>query len=440
MTNFNLSPVFCAHNNVIILEQADNCIVIGILDTTDKNICNRIEERYVQFLRCNSPTQINKDSIHRFITYKEISQDYFIRETSRRFAINHEQALTMPSEKHENLEYLIEDAPIIHLLNSLLLECVEKHGSDIHIEPFDGGSRVRMRILGELEMYSVIDTKTATALILRILFLANLDITETRRSQDGAFHFEAGTIETEVRASVLPSKLGLSCVLRLLSCKMFDLSFSGLGFLPFYKDFLEDVCFKTNALFLVCGATGAGKSTTLAAILHRISENKRKIITIEDPVEYKVDGVVQIPVNVDLDMDFPQVLRSTFRHDPDVIMVGEIRDEKTARIAIRAALTGHLVLASIHAGDAPSAVIRLLDMGIEHWLLASVFGGALCQRLVRRSIEDELCYIPIAEVLPSCKDISRLILEKASLDEYREWMEKNGIENMHEEKNYVACI
>ncbi len=443
VSHFNLSPVFCAHNGVVILEQTKMNIVIGMVDTENSALCSKINARYLQYLRMYEKKSIHKDEITSYITYKHITKDFFIRETSRKFALEQGERDVIAGnslDKGENLEYLIEDAPIIHLLNSVLLDCVEKNGSDIHIEPYKDGSRIIMRFFGELELYSVVDKKTAKALILRILFLSGLDITETRKSQDGSFHFEVGTIEAEVRVSVLPAQYGISCVLRLLSCKAFELTFSGLGFSPLHIDFLENVCCKNNALILVCGATGAGKSTTLAAILHRLAEKKRKIITIEDPVEYRLDGAVQVSVNPDIDMDFSEVLRRSFRHDPDVLMIGEIRDEKTARIAVRAALTGHLVLASIHTIDAPSAVIRLLDMGIESWLLASVFGGSLCQKLSKGYRGMEHYYYPCVEVLPSCKDISNLILEKANVYKYRDWMEENGIESMHKEEVYASCF
>ncbi len=441
--SFNLSPVFCAHNGVLILEQEAHYIVFGLLNITNESLCAKIEARYFQYLHQYEKLDISKRDVSAYISYKSITEDFFIKETSRKFATHQEKdfaSLGQQIEEGNNLEYLIEDAPIIHLLNSLLLECVEKNGSDIHIEPFESGSRIKMRILGSLHLYSVIEKKTSIALILRILFLSGLDITETRRTQDGSFHFEAGSVDAEVRVSVLPSNFGSSCVLRILTCKTFDLNFSSLGFLPCHKDFLEAICCATNALVLVCGATGAGKSTTLAAILHRLAQKKRKIITIEDPVEYRLDDVVQIPVNPEIDMDFPEVLRSSFRHDPDVIMVGEIRDEKTARIAVRAALTGHLVLASIHTVDAPSAIIRLLDMGIENWLLSSVFGGVLCQRLVKKGVGSHEHFTPIAEVLPSCSEVLKMILRKASLYEYREWMDNKGIVSMHEEEIYATCF
>ncbi len=445
MKNFSLSPVFCAHNGVVLLEQNDKNIVIGMLKK-DEALCEKIETRYLQFLHAYFDIE-NIENIHNFISYKIIDNDTFIRKTSKEFSYNansqSKPSLLVENDYEENIQSLtnlIEDAPIIHLLNSLVLECIEKKGSDIHIEPFKDGARIKMRIFGDLELYSVIDSKTARALVLRILFLAGLDITEIRKSQDGAFHFEAGSVESEVRVSMIPSSFGSSCVLRILIAKDFVQNFYDLGFSPCHREFLESICSKTNSLFLVCGATGAGKSTTLAAMLHSLANHKRKIITIEDPVEYRLDGIIQIPVNLSLDMDFPSVLRSTFRHDPDVIMVGEIRDEKTAQIAVRSALTGHLVLATLHTIDAPSSIIRLLDMGIESWLLSSVFGGAICQRLVKKYSDYGVSYLPVAEILPSCNDIENLILKKASICEYRTWMQEHNIMSMIEDEAYATCI
>ncbi len=443
---FNLSPVFCIHNGVVILEQTEKNIVIGMLNIEDQLLKTKIQSRYEQYLRQKDGSQKHVCLHDNCIEYKNISKDYFIRKTSGAFARSQEYSLTHVSNEtfcdtsSDVEQNLIEDAPIIHLLNSLLLECIERDGSDIHIEPAKSEYRVKMRALGDLQLYSILDTKTAEAVLLRILFLSGLDIDEKRRPQDGSFHFEVGSTACEIRVSVLPSQFGLSCVLRILSYKNFTLNFHDLGFSSCHINFLREACAKNNSLILVCGATGAGKSTTLAAMLHSLTCQQKKIITIEDPIEYYLDGVVQVPVNIKVDMDFPNVLRSTFRHDPDVIMIGEIRDEKTARIAVRCALTGHLVLASLHAVDAPSALVRLLDMGIESWLLASVFGGVFCQRLIRKHSDKELLYMPVAEALPSCVDLSALILKKASLYEYRDWMAENNIESMQKEELYATCI
>lgn len=446
MSNFELSPVFCAHNGVVILEQNAQSLVIGMVNPDDIELRTKIEGRYAQCIQGEarigaSATEVSLDAKDSAcLEYRTISKDFCLKETSRRFALGEPPLFSPLLEKNatsgteQNLEYIIQDAPIIHLLNSLLLECAEKDGSDIHIEPCRDGSRIRMRILGDLELYSMVTKKMADALILRILFLAQLDISEQRRAQDGSFHFEGGSIHSEVRVSVLPCNFGRSAVLRLLHCKNFTLKLDSLGFAPRHREFLENVCTKKNALVLVCGATGAGKTTTLAAILHRLALQKRKIITIEDPVEYPLDGVVQVSVHPEVDMDFSQVLRRVFRHDPDIIMVGEIRDSKTAHTAVRAALTGHLVLASLHTVDAPSAAIRLLDMGIENWLLASVFGGAICQTLVKKQIGECAQLMPIAEVLPACAEVSELILRKATLSEFHNWMNENGIISMEKEE------
>ncbi len=437
MIDFNFSPVFCAHNGVVLLEKSEMGIVVGMLDITNEELCSKIKSSYAHYCigkDCEKTTSV---------VFQPISNDFFIKETSRQFSLHQGGLLQVEKTKREDtshLDYMIEDAPIIHLLNSLLLECIARDGSDIHIEPFEDGARVKMRVLGEIGIYSLIDSQTAKALVLRILFLASLDITETRKGQDGSFHFEAGSTKTDVRVSVLPTQFGLSCVLRILSCKSFELTIDGLGFSPTAKEFLESICRKASSLVLVCGATGAGKSTTLAAILHKISGENLKIITIEDPIEYRIDGAVQIAVNIDVDMDFSDILRSSFRHDPDVIMVGEIRDEKTARIAVRAALTGHLVLASIHTIDAPSAIIRLLDMGIENWLLSSVFGGSICQRLIKKTEGSSFQFIPIAEVLPASVEVSNLIIRKACLYEYRNWMIEQNIKSIAEEEEYALCI
>ena len=418
MIEFNLSPVYCACNGVLVLEQSPESILFGILEQNE-GLCKKLTDRYQQYLK-NFKVFTSSKNIDSFVHFKRISKEFFIKETAKKFAIPSEQqidSINVNSDTEQKL-HVIEDAPIVNLLNSLILECSEKKGSDIHIEPFENYSKIRMRILGDLEEYSTIDKNTSIALLLRILYLANLNITENRRIQDGAFEFKTDKLCFDIRVSVLPSHYGSSIVLRLLNCKELPLTFKSLGFDTYSTDFLTSLALKSKGLVLVSGATGAGKSTTLAAILKKISATNRKIITIEDPVEYRIEGIVQVPVKADIEMDFSQVLRGTFRHDPDVIMIGEIRDEKTAKIAVRAALTGHLVLASIHAFDAPSAIIRLLDMGVESWLLSSVFEGVFYQELVQSYVDNKKIIMPKTEILPSSLEVKNLIHKKASLYEY----------------------
>lgn len=428
MNNFNLSPIFCANNGVLLLEQSNNSVLFGIVkENNDLRLL--LIKRYLQFLKNYNECSVDSSNIQ----FKIISKEFFIRETSKKFALDYSKNNT-ENNNSTNTEklHVIEDAPIINLLNSMILECYEKNGSDIHIESFEKYSKIRMRVLNDLEEYNTIDKKTANALLLRILFLANLDITENRNIQDGSFTFKTESVHLDIRVSVLPSHYGASIVLRLLNCKKLVLNYNSLGFNTTAITFLETITRMKNSLFLVSGTTGSGKSTTLAAILQQLVSSKKKIVTIEDPVEYRIEGVTQISTNQKLHLDFSDILRGAFRHDPDVIMIGEIRDITTASIAVRAALTGHLVLASIHSSDAPSAILRLLDMGIESWLLASVFGGVIYQNLVQKSKNNTKFLIPKTEILPGTFEVKSLIKGSASLYEYNTLLDEKKPEVKYE--------
>ncbi len=424
MIDFSLSPVYCANNGVLLLEKIEDRVLFGVVNHND-TLCNFLKKRYIQYLK-NFKQYKNDQLDENLISFKKISKEYFIRETSKNFAMhtNSENTTVQKTNELSQNLHVIEDTPIVNLLNSLILECAQKKGSDIHIEPFEDYSKIRMRVLGDLEDYTTIDKKTSHALLLRILFLANLNITESRRIQDGSFEFISIHSKSEVRVSILPSQYGASIVLRLLQNNTIALTFKSLGFNSESIHFLNTICTKKSGLTLICGSTGAGKSTTLAAVLKKMSSYNRKIITIEDPVEYRLDNIVQIPIKPEIDMDFSQVLKSSFRHDPDVIMIGEIRDEKTAQIAVRAALTGHLVLASIHSFDAPSAIIRLLDIGIEPWLLSSVFGGVFYQELHHIMESNIKKFIPSVSILPPTDTIKNLIYKNASLQKYSNYLKE----------------
>ncbi len=298
-----------------------------------------------------------------------------------------ETELATPAGESEDLEHLRDmasEAPVIRLVNAMIAQAVEQRASDIHIEPFEKEFRIRYRIDGVLASQSPPPRELKAAIISRVKLMARLNIAERRLPQDGRIKIKTLGREVDLRVSTLPTLYGESVVMRLLDRSAGD--FYDLERLGFDDHMLRRMTYYTSlphGIFLVTGPTGSGKSTTLYAALKRINQTDKKIITIEDPVEYQMDGINQIHVNPQIGLTFAGGLRHIVRQDPDVIMVGEIRDQETADIAIRAALTGHFVYSTLHTNDAPSAITRLTDMGIENYLLTSSLVAVLAQRLVR---------------------------------------------------------
>ncbi|MBO9646335.1 MAG: type II secretion system ATPase GspE [Pseudacidovorax sp.] len=276
------------------------------------------------------------------------------------------------------------DAPIIRMLNALLTQAARDGASDIHIEPYERTSAVRFRIDGTLREVVQPNRALHAALISRLKIMADLDIAEKRLPQDGRISLRIGTRAVDVRVSTLPSAHGERAVLRLLDKSESKLSLESVGMLGDTLQRFETLIQQPHGIILVTGPTGSGKTTTLYAALSRLDAGSSNIMTVEDPIEYELPGVGQTQVNARIELTFAKALRAILRQDPDVIMIGEIRDFETAQIAIQASLTGHLVLATLHTNDAVSAVTRLTDMGVEPFLLSSSLLGVLAQRLVRR--------------------------------------------------------
>jgi general secretion pathway protein E len=286
-------------------------------------------------------------------------------------------------ERPRDLMELTEEAPIIRLLNALLQQAVKERASDIHVEPYEKDLEVRIRVDGALKRVLTPPKLIQDALISRIKIMARLDIAEKRLPQDGRIRLLVAGRDIDVRVSIVPTSFGERAVLRLLDRMHGIKGMNELGLSGHDLAEMERLLLRPNGLLLVTGPTGSGKTTTLYAALNRIHTEDKNIITVEDPVEYQIHGIGQIHVNTKVGLTFASGLRSILRQDPDVIMVGEIRDRETAEIAIQASLTGHLVLSTLHTNDSPSAVARLLEMGVEPFLAASSFAGALAQRLVR---------------------------------------------------------
>jgi len=300
----------------------------------------------------------------------------------------------------DHLKDLALEAPIVRLVNLIIDQAIECRASDIHIEPFERTLQVRVRMDGLLYDRETIPKRHKAAVISRIKILANMKIDEKRLPQDGRikYNYEGRTID--LRVSTLPTLYGESVVIRILDQDNVSVDLDHLGFSSWSRLAFKKLIERPYGMLLVTGPTGSGKTTTLYAALSQLNSRDRKIITIEDPIEYQLEGVNQMQVNPKINLTFANGLRSIVRQDPDIIMVGEIRDRETAEIAIHAALTGHLVFSTLHTNDAPGAITRLLDMNIESFLISSSLIGVLAQRLVRINCENcKQVYLPTEEVL-----------------------------------------
>ena len=311
-----------------------------------------------------------------------------IMSSTRRSGEANGSAKTEPAELPlDDLEALANQAPVIKLVNVLLIDALRLGASDVHIESLEDGLRIRYRIDGVLQDVSRLAAQYRAAVVSRVKIMAALNIAERRLAQDGRARIRLADRDIDVRVSTLPALHGESIVLRILDHAGHGRDLTELGMPADLLEKFERMIGRSNGMILVTGPTGSGKTTTLYAALARVNSAGVKIVTVEDPVEYQIDGVIQIPVNAKAGFTFSGALRSILRHDPDVIMVGEMRDLATAEIATQAALTGHLVFSTLHTNDAVSAVTRLVDMGIEPYLVAATVQGIVAQRLVRRLCE-----------------------------------------------------
>jgi general secretion pathway protein E len=308
----------------------------------------------------------------------------------------------------EHLRDLALEAPIIRQVNDIIGQAVRMGASDIHLEPFRHRIELRYRVDGVLQNWPAPRLEDYPAIVSRLKLLAGLDIAERRQSQDGRIRTKSSGRDVDIRVSVIPTLCGEDVVLRLLDQERQILSLAQCGISETLLQSFQSCLENTHGILLVTGPTGSGKTTTLYSALRHITDGQRKIITVEDPVEYEIPGIVQIPVNEAVGLGFANALRAILRHDPDVIFIGEIRDRETADIAIQASLTGHLVLATLHTNSAMGAISRLLDMGIPDFLLASSLLAVSAQRLVRRLCPD--CKVP-KPLDPALAERYRLPLE-----------------------------
>ena len=385
-----ISSRFIQENRVIPLEFKNNILKVALANPDDPDIIDALKVALsADVVTCRAESDVIDEYLKKF--YEQESQNI-----NRIIEDMGESGVEFLSDEQEedigHLKDLASEAPIIKLVNMLITRAIEGRASDIHIEPFEDEMKVRYRIDGILHDVESIPKKLQAAIISRIKIMAKLNIAEKRLPQDGRIKLKVGVREIDMRVSTIPILYGESIVMRILRKEGIVIDLEQLGFdQPTLLTFNELIK-KPNGIVLVTGPTGSGKTTTLYGALDKINLPSSKIITVEDPIEYHLKGVNQIQVKPQIGLNFANTLRHIVRQDPDVIMIGEIRDLETAEIAIQSALTGHLVFSTLHTNDAPSAITRLLDMGVEHFLLSSTVRGILAQRLVR-------------VICPSCKAI-----------------------------------
>jgi general secretion pathway protein E len=369
-----LSPRFLRQFRCLPMSRDDHTITLAMADPLDVETIAAV--RHCTGLKINTvlaPEQEIVDAI-----------DKYYGESAARTEGDFEFQAGEMSEDLEHLRDMASEAPVIRLVNAIIASAVEKRASDIHLEPFEKEFRIRYRVDGVLYNQDPPPREMKAAMISRVKLMAKLNIAERRLPQDGRIKIKTLGREVDLRVSTLPTLYGESVVMRLLDRSAGD--FYDLGRLGFDGHMLNRMTYYTSlphGIFLVTGPTGSGKSTTLYSALKKINQSDKKIITIEDPVEYQMDGINQLHVNTQIGLTFASGLRHIVRQDPDVIMVGEIRDRETADIAIRSSLTGHFVFSTLHTNDAPSAISRLTDMGVENYLITSSLVAVLAQRLVR---------------------------------------------------------
>lgn len=331
------------------------------------------------------------------------------------------------SDDISHLRELAEEAPVVELVNSLMAQAVEQRASDIHLEPDENEFEVRFRIDGVLYSRLHLPRERFNAVASRVKLISGMDIAERRLPQDGRLSVRASGQAMDVRVSALPGVHGESIVMRLLPKERQDLSMERLGMAADHLRLLSKWIREAHGIVLVTGPTGSGKSTTLYATLAAADDGSKKLITVEDPVEFQLPGITQIQTHSEIGLTFAGALRSILRQDPDVIMVGEIRDRETAEIAIQSALTGHLVMSTVHTNDALGAFTRLIDMGVEPFLVATPMLGLQAQRLVRRLCPR--CAVPSQAVLPAVVDEARQWADRIIPGEQPRWMSPVGCDH-----------
>lgn len=386
-------------NNLIALDESTNKLVVAISDPYNLEV---FTELYLMF---------NKEIIYELYPKDEIEKAIeFCYQQSKKIKVESQDInKNIIFEGYDLLEHS-SDNEAVNILNTIILEAISQKSSDIHLEPENNILKIRYRIDGVLQNRDFVTSEHLSQIVTRLKVMAKLDIAEKRLPQDGRIKLMINKREIDFRISTIPTVFGERIVLRILDKSNLVLGLEKIGFHPqMLKDFRKAVS-HPEGIILVTGPTGSGKTTTLYSAISELDSSKLNIMTIEDPVEYKLNNIAQISVNPKIDLTFDKGLRAILRQDPDIIMIGEIRDKETAQTAIQASLTGHLVLSTLHTNDAPSAIIRLSDMNIEPYLLSSTIIGVLAQRLVRK-----ICPHCIEEYTPSESELEEMKCKVKSL-------------------------
>ena len=375
-----VSSRFIRENRIIPLEFRDDALRVLIADPDNRTAVDALKVAVgirVEF--CTGDPGIIEEYLNRF--YGQESQDF--NKIIENIADPDFEYVSEEEEDAERLKDIASEAPIVRLVNLFITRAVEGRASDIHVEPYEGELKIRYRIDGILYDIETAPKRLQAAIISRIKIMAKMNIAERRLPQDGRIRLRVGEREIDLRVSTIPVVHGESVVMRILDKGSVVIDLDRLGFSPDNIASFNRLITRPHGIILVTGPTGSGKTTTLYGALDKINSPDKKIITVEDPVEYQIRGINQIQVKPQIGLHFNNTLRHIVRQDPDIIMIGEIRDLEAADIAIQAALTGHLVFSTLHTNDAPSAITRLLDLGVENFLLSSTIRGILAQRLVR---------------------------------------------------------
>ena len=414
----DLSYKYCKENQ-ILLEKDQNHLLIKCTDDTKISVISYLQRHF------KMPINLSKISQHEF--NRALAESFSNNASASKDLIeNIDESIDLDSlisnlPKTEDLLDDSNDAPVIRLINAILSEAIKDGASDIHIEPYEENLSIRFRVDGILKEKLNPSSRIAPLLNARIKVMSNLDIAERRVPQDGRMSLKLGEKWVDIRVSTLPASFGERLVLRLLDKADASLDLRELGMTEeMTNDYLNQLK-STSGIILVTGPTGSGKTTTLYSGLNFLNDQTRNILTVEDPIEYALEGVGQTQVNNKVGLTFAQGFRAILRQDPDVVMVGEIRDKETAETAIQASLTGHLVLSTIHTNDSVGAITRLIDMGVEPYLLASTLKMVIAQRLVRRLDENNQFSgrVGIFEMIKIDAEIKKLINEAIDEDKIR---------------------
>ncbi|MDA8083400.1 MAG: type II secretion system ATPase GspE [Nitrospiraceae bacterium] len=395
----NISSRFIRENRVIPLELKNNVLKVAMVDPGNRDAVDALRVATgSEIMVFAGDEKTFSDYLAKFYGQEAQNINKIVEDMGDKGV----EFIRDEEEDVGHLKDLASEAPIIRLVNLLITRAVESRASDIHIEPFEDELKVRYRIDGVLHETESVPKKLQAAIVSRIKIMAKMNIAERRLPQDGRIRLKVGAIEVDLRVSTIPILHGESVVMRILQKEGIVIDLNKLGFPPHTLTVFNQLIRKPNGIFLVTGPTGSGKTTTLYGALDKINSPDKKIITVEDPIEYQLKGINQIQVKSQISLTFANALRHIVRQDPDIIMIGEIRDLETAEIAIQSALTGHMVFSTLHTNDAPSSITRLLDMGVENFLLSSTIRGILAQRLVRY-------------ICPSCKEPDTSTADKVEL-------------------------